>query len=44
MAGEYANSFENIDIFYFPEYSRLFELHGDGKPIYLSTMNPLKIW
>ena len=25
-------SFENIDIFYCPEYSKLFELHGDGKP------------
>ena len=26
------NSFEKIDIFYYPEYLRLFELHGDGKP------------
>lgn len=26
------DSFENIDIFFFPEYLKLFELHGDGKP------------
>ena len=24
-------SFENIDIFYYPEYAKLFELHGDGE-------------
>jgi hypothetical protein len=29
---EICNSFDNVDIFYYPEYSRLFELHGDGKP------------
>lgn len=26
------DSFEVIDIFFYPEYCRLFELHGDGKP------------
>ena len=25
-------SFENIDIFFYPEYAKLFELHGDGEP------------
>lgn len=29
---ELCNSFDDIDIFFFPEYARLFELHGDGKP------------
>lgn len=40
-------SFENIDIFYCPEYSRLFELHGDGKPylfVYHSSCEGLVIY
>jgi hypothetical protein len=41
------NSFENIDIFYFPEYMRAFELHGDGKPylfVYYKSSEDLVIY
>ncbi len=27
------DSFETIDVFYYPEYCKLFELHGDGKSL-----------
>ena len=29
---EIYRSFDDIDIFYLPEYAKLFELHGDGEP------------
>lgn len=41
------NSFEKIDIFYYPEYLRLFELHGDGKPylfVYYESKDDLVIY
>ncbi len=34
------DSFENIDVFYYPEYCKLFELHGDGKPYLFVYMDP----
>jgi hypothetical protein len=41
------NSFENIDVFFFPEYARLFELHGDGRPylfVYKNSSRDLVIY
>jgi serine/alanine adding enzyme len=44
---EICNSFDKIDIFYFPEYAKLFELHGDGKPylfVYYESSEDLVIY
>lgn len=41
------NFFNDIDIFYYPEYSRLFELHGDGIPylfVYYESPDDLLIY
>ncbi|HAY20748.1 MAG TPA: hypothetical protein DCY27_00965 [Desulfobacterales bacterium] len=41
------DSFEDIDIFFFPEYAHLFELHGDGKPylfVYHQSESDLAIY
>ena len=39
--------FKDIDIFYYPEYGKLFELHGDGQPflfVYYQSSKDLVIY
>jgi hypothetical protein len=42
-----ASSFKDIDIFYYPNYLKIFELHGDGKPylfVYYSSAEDMVIY